>query len=356
MQKLRNVLIVLGALAGSVTAADAQVSIGIGFQSANIGFSLSTYPDFAVVPGYPVYYAPQVQANLFFYDGMYWAYQNDNWYTSAWYNGPWDYIDPEFVPLFILRVPVQYYRQPPMYFRGWRADAPPRWGDHWGHGWEQHRSGWDRWNRRAAPAPAPLPTYQRQYSGNKYPRQVDQQRQLIQRNYRYRPSDPVARKLFQGGTVQGKPTQQRKQAAPADNRTRQQNIQRNTPQNGSANSRTQPPQTSGRGVQKSAPADRGTRQQTIQRNAPQHGSANSHTPSPQTSGMGVQRSAPPASQQGRQQVLDNKQQPVKGTDNNKKKKKKTKQSTDQQDQQQGNGATNDPKHEQQQGRDRNRNQ
>ena len=48
---------------------------------------------------------------------------------------------------------------------GWRADAPPRWGDHWGNDWQQRRSGWDRWDHRIAPAPAPLPVYQRRYSG-----------------------------------------------------------------------------------------------------------------------------------------------------------------------------------------------
>jgi len=141
MHKLRNihVLILLGALVGSVPVAQAQGGFSIGFQNENIGFNLSTYPDFVVVPGYPVYYAPRVQANLFFYDGMYWAYQRDDWYTSAWYNGPWEYVDPEYVPVFVLRIPVRYYLRPPMYFRWWRADDAPRWGDHWGHSWAQHR-------------------------------------------------------------------------------------------------------------------------------------------------------------------------------------------------------------------------
>ena len=42
------------------------------------------------VPGYPVYYAPDIGGNYFFYDGRYWVYQDDNWYSSSWYNGPWD--------------------------------------------------------------------------------------------------------------------------------------------------------------------------------------------------------------------------------------------------------------------------
>jgi hypothetical protein len=128
---------------------------------------------------------------------MYWVYQEDNWYASSWYNGPWGLVEPEIVPVFILQIPVRYYRQPPAYFRGWRSDAPPRWGDHWGRDWEQRRSGWDRGNRRAAPPPAPPPVYQRQYSGDRYPRQVEQQDKLLKQNYRYQPRDPVVRQRYQ---------------------------------------------------------------------------------------------------------------------------------------------------------------
>ena len=113
------------------------------------GIYLSAYPELDVVPGYPVYYAPQVDGNYFFYDGLYWVFQGDNWYASSWYSGPWDLVDREYVPPYVLRVPVRYYRQPPSYFRGWRPDAAPRWAEHWGRDWEQRRSGWDQWDRRS---------------------------------------------------------------------------------------------------------------------------------------------------------------------------------------------------------------
>jgi hypothetical protein len=134
-----------------------------------------------------------VASNFFFYDGMYWVYEDDRWYASGWYNGPWGLVDPQVVPLFVLRIPVRYYRSPPPYFRPWRADAPPRWGEHWGGDWERNRSGWDRWNHRAAPAPAPLPTYQQRYSQDRYPQQIEQQQQLHNQNYRYQPRDPAVR-------------------------------------------------------------------------------------------------------------------------------------------------------------------
>lgn len=198
---MRHLLIGLWMLCCSVPSAIAQVSIGIGFPGVSIGINLPVYPELVLVPGYPVYYAPRLNSNFFFYDGMYWVYQDDDWYASAWYNGPWSMVDPQYVPLFVLRIPVRYYRVQPPYFRGWRADAPPRWGEHWGNDWEQHRHGWDQWSRRAAPAPAPLPSYQRQYSGNRYPNQVEQQQEIHHQRYRYQPRDPVVRQHYQAQPV-----------------------------------------------------------------------------------------------------------------------------------------------------------
>lgn len=193
---MRKRLVVLCLMLGTAAPAMAQVSFGVSFPNVSIGIDLPLYPELEPVPGYPVYYAPRLDANYFFYDGMYWVYQSDNWYSSFWYNGPWALTDPESVPLYVLRIPVRYYRQAPVYFRGWQQDAPPRWGDHWGNGWAQRRSGWDRWDRRSAPEPAPLPIYQRQYSGNRYPH-GEQLQMLHKQNYRYQPQDPVVRQRYQ---------------------------------------------------------------------------------------------------------------------------------------------------------------
>ena len=188
---MRYSLLVPLMLVGAVTPAPAQLSIGI-----NIGLNVSSYPDLEPIPGYPAYYAPGMNSNYFFYDGMYWVYQGDTWYSSEWYNGPWSPVDSFGVPLFVLRIPVRYYRQPPAMFMGWQGDAAPHWGEHYGRDWEHRRSGWDRWDRRSVPAPARLPVYQRNYSGDRYPR-VDQQRALNTRNYQYKPRDPVVRQQVQ---------------------------------------------------------------------------------------------------------------------------------------------------------------
>jgi hypothetical protein len=172
--------------------AAAQLTMGWSSPTISIGINLSSFPSMSIMPGYPVYYAPQLKANYFFYDGLYWVFEADSWYSSAWYNGPWHTVDPMVVPPQVLRIPVRYYRQAPAFFRGWAPNSAPRWGEHWGGEWAQRRGGWERREAGPAPARAPLPTYQRQYPGNRYP-PLQKQGELHERNYRYQPHDPMVR-------------------------------------------------------------------------------------------------------------------------------------------------------------------
>lgn len=208
---MRHLLLTLPLLVGLSLPASAQVSVGIGIEmpGLSIGINLPTYPQLQRVPGYPVYYAPQASANYFFYDGVYWVFQGDDWYASSWYNGPWRRVGREAVPLFVLRVPVRYYRQPPAYFRGWGEDTPPRWGDRWGSDWERARPDWDHWDRRRAPAPAPLPTYQQKYPQSRYP-QGEAQRDIRGQQYRYQPREPEVRQQF----LPPAPRQQQEKVSP----------------------------------------------------------------------------------------------------------------------------------------------
>jgi hypothetical protein len=263
MFKFRNLLVVIGMLFYTVAFADVQVSIGI---------NVPVYPRLVIVPGYPVYYAPQLNSNYFFYDGLYWVFQDNDWYQSSWYNGPWWLVYPEDVPLFILRVPVRYYRLQPTFFFGWSSVSAPRWGEHWGRDWEQRRNGWDEWDRKASHTPAPLPSYQRQYSGDRYPRQIEQQHELQKKSYRYEPRDPVVQQHYQKQEEQRSPaqqvnptresSQQEKQRSPEEKGVRQQDNQRSAPQQQTtprkqderSDQRLGPPQKRNNDAQKSMPA------------------------------------------------------------------------------------------------------
>ena len=278
MRRMRLLIVVLWALL-SLPPAMGQVSIGLSVPGLSIGINVPVYPELVRVPGYPVYYAPRMSANFFFYDGMYWVYQGDNWYASSWYNGPWGLVAPEVVPVYVLRVPVRYYRNPPRYFRGWRPDAPPRWGEHWGNDWEQHRSGWDRWDRRSAPVPAPLPVYQRRYSGDRYPA-VPQQPALHERNYRYQPHEPVVRQHYQEQGIHAPPAPQREQRARDRNGPRQQD------------SRPPPPPRQDR------PAEQGQRRDPRQQAGPPEQQA------PRSAGPGKGTSHQPGRGQGQEKDRD----------------------------------------------------
>jgi len=121
-----------------VAPSEAQVQI-------DIGIHLPAPPQLVVVPEVrAVQYVPTAPANLFFYDGQYWAYVNGGWHVSARFNGPWIVISPVFVPRPILLVPVSYYRVPPGHWNQWHRKAPPRWGHEWGREWSAKREWKDR--------------------------------------------------------------------------------------------------------------------------------------------------------------------------------------------------------------------
>src|ERR1044071_4413954 len=180
MRKAVNALVaVIFSILVFAAAANAQVSI-----------NLEVFPNLVPVPNYPVYYAPGVRGNYFFYDGFYWVFNvNDGyWYSSTWYNGPWVYVEPAFVPQPILVVPYRYYRVRPVYWGGWAYDRPPRWDVYWGHDWVSRRAGWDRWDRSRRYVTAPLPVFQRQYERGRYPSPA-QQVTIYRERYNYRPRD-----------------------------------------------------------------------------------------------------------------------------------------------------------------------
>jgi hypothetical protein len=299
--EMRYLLLALPLLLGTVTTVEAQVSVGV-----SIGINVPVYPQLVRMPGYPVYYDPRGSSNYFFYDGLYWVFRDDNWYSSGWYNGPWQAIDPVYVPLFVLRIPVRYYRNPPSYFRGWAANAPPRWGEHWGGAWQQRRAGWDQWNRRAVPAAAPLPSYQRQYSGARYPHAVEQQRVIRAKDYRYQPREAVSRQQFHQQVPapipasrtqqeQRRPQQRMTQPQAQHPQAEQQRPQKRTPQPHPQPQAQHPPAA----PQRQAPPVRQPMQPPAQ--PPRRQPEQQHQPQGARPASGPQRARPEPQKQGQRQ-------------------------------------------------------
>ena len=57
------------------------------------------------------------------------------------------------------------------------------------------------------PQRAPLPTYQRQFNRQNYPRQVQQQSALHSQNYGYQPRESVVQNHYQSRGITGQPLQ-----------------------------------------------------------------------------------------------------------------------------------------------------
>jgi hypothetical protein len=206
---MKRILLVALLFVSSILPAAAQ-------EYYDIDVDLPQYPEMVPVPDSPVYYSPSVDSNYFFYDGLYWDYYNDGWYASPWYNGPWSYVDPLYIPTYVLWVPIRYYHRHPGYWGGWNTNGPPHWAQHWGNNWQAQHNDYYRGSQRGN-ARAPLPDYQRTYSRANYPRAVQQQSALHSQNYAYRPQERVVQQHYQQrGIAQGQPqVQQRATANPA---------------------------------------------------------------------------------------------------------------------------------------------
>ncbi len=94
-----------------------------------------------IVPGTPVYHAPSVPYNYFYYRWQYYLYHRGVWFVGTNYNGPWTVIALEHVPGPILTVPVTYYKIPPGHWK--RKSGPPPWAAAKTHT-TKHRQGKDR--------------------------------------------------------------------------------------------------------------------------------------------------------------------------------------------------------------------
>jgi hypothetical protein len=113
-------------LAGLLVAGLASL-LRTGSGEANeldIHIDLGGPPALVIEPGTPVYYAPAVPFNYFFYGGRYYVFAHEGWFAASSYNGPWIVVPVKKVPKPILEVPVEYYKVLPGH---WKTHGPPPW-------------------------------------------------------------------------------------------------------------------------------------------------------------------------------------------------------------------------------------
>lgn len=115
----------------------ARVDVGISINLPLIEFSAP--PELVVLPGTYVYVDPDLDMDIFFYDGWWWRPWEGRWYRSQDYNAGWVYY--ESVPSFYIYIPST-----------WRNDyRSHRWE---GHEWnyqriphQQLQKNWSTWEK-----------------------------------------------------------------------------------------------------------------------------------------------------------------------------------------------------------------
>jgi hypothetical protein len=121
---------------------EVQVGIGIGLPPIVFGAP----PELVVLPGSNIYVAPDVEADIFFYNGWWWRPWEGRWYRSLSYDSGW----------YHYRHAPPFYRHVP---RHWRRDyREHRWqGRQWNYERMHHRQveknwrGWEKsrhWERQ----------------------------------------------------------------------------------------------------------------------------------------------------------------------------------------------------------------
>jgi len=120
-------------------SAGVNVQVGISVPLPNV--VISAPPAVVLIPGTPVYYAPDVGIDIFFYSGHWYRPYEGGWYRATYYNGPWGYLPPARVPAVFTHLPPPgYHNIPPGHQRIPYGQLKKNWKEwdkeqrnHWKH-------------------------------------------------------------------------------------------------------------------------------------------------------------------------------------------------------------------------------
>lgn len=117
--------------------AEVNVNIGIGIPAAP-PLVIPSPPPVVVIPNTYVYFAPDVQVDLFFYRGYWYRPHQGRWYRAMDHNGPWNFIETVRVPSILVHLPSNYRHVAPGHERIPYGHLKKNWKT-----WEKERH-WDK--------------------------------------------------------------------------------------------------------------------------------------------------------------------------------------------------------------------
>jgi hypothetical protein len=83
---------------GLIHPVKSEAGIHINIAIPLPGLVIPVPPALVVIPGTYAYVAPDVESDLFFYQGYWYRPYQGGWYASAEYNGPWGRVSIRNVP------------------------------------------------------------------------------------------------------------------------------------------------------------------------------------------------------------------------------------------------------------------
>jgi len=149
---LVGMMLVIGL--GHPSRATAEVNINVGINvPPPPPLVIPAPPPMLVIPRTYVYFAPEVEVDIFFYQGYWYRPYRGHWYRSAIYNGKWVFIVPERVPRVLINLPPDFRRVPPGHrhvpygnvkknWKTWEKDK--YWEKHGGKEWHGEKQEHDR--------------------------------------------------------------------------------------------------------------------------------------------------------------------------------------------------------------------
>jgi len=143
MKKGRLVLSFLGvmflmSIGGYPAAGNAEVNINIGVNAPLPALVISAPPAVVFIPGTYAYFAPDIDVDIFFFQGYWYRPYGGRWYRASDYNGHWGHIGGDRVPSVLINLPHDYRHMPPGHQRIPYGHLKNNWKT-----WERDRH-WDR--------------------------------------------------------------------------------------------------------------------------------------------------------------------------------------------------------------------
>jgi hypothetical protein len=187
-----TILLVLAIVVPIPTMAGVSINIGIPIPPPP-PIPFAAPPEVIAMPETSgVYVVPDIDADLFFWNGFWWRLWEGRWYRSAYYDRDWAYYDN--VPSFYFNIDPHwryYYRNHIWYGHRWNYERIPyeRLQQNW-RGWQTNRSwgGHKTWGVQGYPPRTQAHTqvlrqqrqqeYQRRPEVQKHQQYMQQQRQL----------------------------------------------------------------------------------------------------------------------------------------------------------------------------------